>query len=115
MDRFYRICTVLIVLLLAVIALRPSVSLRSVYAQSKMPDKLVEQDPDTVARLSAQLAAQEAAKLSAQHVFTYLSFGTGRLEELSSLLTSRSSEGWKVVGVTATGQYNNTVLVILAK
>lgn len=95
MDRFSKTCLVLIVLLLAVIALRPVAAPQFVSA--------------------AALQATPAPRAAHWREYSYVGFGTGRLEDASASLSNASKQGFEVVGVTAYGQYNNQILFILAR
>ncbi len=96
MDRFCKICLALIVLLLAINTFRPYFTQSVVHAQSKV---------------QAPAAALPATCSS----YTYIAYGIGRLEDLSTELGKSGGNGWRVVGVTTIGQYNNQVLTILCR
>lgn len=98
MDRFSKICLVLIVIFLAIIALRPTIAPQPVSAQS-----------------APKTPGTPSAPAQRYHEYSYFAYGTGRVEELASQLTSATGNGWQVVGVTAVGQYNNQVLVLLGR
>jgi len=88
MDRFTKMCLVLIVLLLSVVAFRPVLSPRPVHASA------------TFTEYDAKV------------------FDQSRVDTLSKFLSQAGSEGWEVIGVTSMPDFHNgsnALLVLLAR
>jgi hypothetical protein len=91
MDRFSKACLLLIVLFLAVIALRPFVAPPAVHA------------------------APPTGQTAQFRQYSYLIEGISRTDDMEATLTKLAGNGWQVVGMTCVGQYNNQVLFIIAR
>jgi hypothetical protein len=98
MDRFSRVCLVLIVLFLAVTAFHPILAPSPVHASRQYPER-----PAPVARYTEYDA--------------YV-IGESNVNDLSKALTLAAAGGWEVIGVTSMPDFQNgsgAVLVLLAK
>jgi hypothetical protein len=96
MDRFTRICLLLIVLLLAVVALRPVLTPQLVHASKIHPDRPAEMYTE----------------------YDVYVIDQSKVDSLSKTLTNATADGWEVVSVTSMPSFNNgenALMVLIAK